>query len=289
MNKPTRKAYTAPVSSWKNWDEVFAKPGEISCKTFHTGNLVIQNKLMLNLAHPEARDIKREVINVPVYCNLVRHAAEGDYLVDAGLDRTYQTNAYGNLRGVLKSILWPLKSYQKKGQDIASLLEERKISLKGVFFSHMHADHISGVRDLKKDIKLFVDRDEPDYTLGPLFDHDALDGFTTLFTLDFGAAPEMAPLGLCIDVFGDGSFWAVRTSGHRKGHVSYLVNGTNGTFLLTGDACDLKIGFEKGIGPGFGSYNKTNAQQSLNRMIAFTRRYPQVTVIFSHELGIGHV
>ena len=111
MNKPIRKAYAPPESSWKNWDEVFAKPRDISCETFQTGNLVIQNKFMLNLAHPEARDIKREVINVPVYCNLVRHAVEGDYLVDAGLDRTYQTDAYGSLKGVLKRILWPLKSF----------------------------------------------------------------------------------------------------------------------------------------------------------------------------------
>ena len=39
---------------------------------------------------------------------------------------------------MLKRILWPLKSYQSKGQDIASLLAERKINVKGVFFSHMH-------------------------------------------------------------------------------------------------------------------------------------------------------
>lgn len=240
-------------------------------------------QVMLNLANPEARDIKKEVLNVPVYCNIVRHAAEGDYLVDAGLDRAFQANAYGSIRGILKRILWPLKSYQRKGQDIASLLAGRKIRLKGVFFSHMHADHISGVRDLQKDIKIFLDKDESDYTLGPLFSHDVFNGFTTLYTFDFGAAREMAPLGPCIDVFGDGSFWAVRTSGHRKGHVSYLVNGRNGTFLLAGDACDLRVGFEKGIGPGFGSYNKNEAQRSLNRMIAFSRQYPKVTVIFGHE------
>jgi N-acyl homoserine lactone hydrolase len=286
MNKLIHKAYRPPESSWKNWDEVFAAPRNISCETLQTGNLVIHNRFMMNLANPEARNIKKEVLNVPVYCNLVRHSGEGYYLVDAGLDRTYQTDPYGSIRGVLKRILWPLKSYQRKGQDIASLLAERKISLKGVFLSHMHADHISGVRDLQKDIRVFVDRDESDYTLGPLFNHDVLDGFKTLYTFDFGAAQEMAPLGLCIDVFGDGSFWAIRTCGHRKGHVSYLVNGTNGTFLLTGDACDLKIGFEKGIGPGFGSYNKKDAQQSLNRMIAFSRRYAQVTVIFSHETGM---
>ena len=80
MNKPVRKAYAAPVSSWKNWDEVFLKPRDISCETFQTGNLAIQNKFMLNLAHPEARDMKREVINVPVYCSLVHLRIAGQHL-----------------------------------------------------------------------------------------------------------------------------------------------------------------------------------------------------------------
>lgn len=286
MNKLSQKTYTFPKSSLKDWDEVLAKPQDITCETIQTGKLVIHNKFMLDFDNPKARTVKKEVIKVPVYCNLVRHEREGYFLVDAGLDRSYQANPYGSIKGVLKKILWPLKSYQSKGEDIASLLEERKINIKGVFFSHMHADHISGVRDLQKDIKLFADKDDSDYTLGPLFNHKVFEGFTTLYTFDFMAAQEMALLGLCIDVFGDGSFWAIRTSGHRKGHVSYLVNGTNGSFLLTGDACDLKIGFEKGIGPGFGSYNKKDAQQSLNRIIAFSRRYPQVTVIFSHEKGV---
>jgi glyoxylase-like metal-dependent hydrolase (beta-lactamase superfamily II) len=286
MNKLIRKTYPLSGLSLKDWNEVFAKPQDITCETIQTGKLVIHNKFMLNFDNPEAGNVKKGVVKVPVYCNLVHHEREGYFLVDAGLDRSYQTNPYGSIKGVLKKFLWPVKSYQNKGEDIASLLAERKINVKGVFFSHMHADHISGVRDLHKDIKLFVDKDESDYTLGPLFNHNVLDGFTTLYTFDFLAAQEMAPLGLCIDVFGDGSFWAIRTSGHRKGHVSYLVNGKNGTFLLTGDACDLKIGFEKGIGPGFGSYNKKDAQQSLNRIIAFSCRYPQVTVIFSHEEGV---
>ncbi len=287
MNELMRKTYIAPRSSWKNWDEAFAEPCDISCETIQTGNLVIHNKFMLDFANPEARSIKKEVLNVPVYCNLVYHRREGYYLVDAGLDRSYQIDPYGSIRGVLKKILWPLKSYQKKGQDIATVLAERKINLKGVFFSHMHADHISGVKDLKKDTKLFIDGDESDYKLGSFFNHGVFDGFTTLNTFDFEAAQEMPPLGLCIDVFGDGSLWAIRTSGHRKGHVSYLVNGINGIFLITGDACDLKIGFEKGIGPGFGSYNKKEAHQSLSRLMEFSRRYPQVTVIFSHEMRQG--
>lgn len=147
MNKPVRKAYISPESSFKDWDEVFAKPQNISCETIQTGNLVIHNRFLLNFANPEARTIKKEIVNVPVYCHLVCHAVEGYYLVDAGLDRTYQTNPYGSIRGVLKKILWPLKSYQSKGQDIASLLAERGINVKGVFCSHMHADHISGIRE----------------------------------------------------------------------------------------------------------------------------------------------
>jgi glyoxylase-like metal-dependent hydrolase (beta-lactamase superfamily II) len=52
----------------------------------------------------------------------------------------------------------------------------------------------------------------------------------------------MAPLGPSIDLFGDGSLWAISVLGHTDDDVAYLVNGPR-PVLLTGDACHTKAAF----------------------------------------------
>jgi len=120
--------------------------------------------------------------------------------------------------------------------------------------------------------------------VSPLFYQDNFSGFDDLYEIDFNSAQTIPPIGSSADIFGDGSFWAVHTPGHRKGHVSFIVNGKERVILLTGDACDIKLGFDSGVGPGFGSYNLSQAQQSLERMKAFVDKYPQTIVFFGHEI-----
>ena len=45
----------------------------------------------------------------------------------------------------------------------------------------------------------------------------------------------MAPLGPGVDLFGDGSFWAISVPGHTDDDIAYLINGAT-PVLLTGDA-----------------------------------------------------
>jgi hypothetical protein len=50
-------------------------------------------------------------------------------------------------------------------------------------------------------------------------------GKSKLLSIDFSAAPTMAPLGPCVDLFGDGSFWAISAPGHTDDDIAYLING----------------------------------------------------------------
>jgi glyoxylase-like metal-dependent hydrolase (beta-lactamase superfamily II) len=284
MHKPDRRDFPLPAQSFNNWNEILLNPQDMTIEVIETGQLYISNHLFLNMKHPNAKGLKKEKITVPVYCYLIHHAIHGNYLVDAGLDQSFQKNPHGNIRGFLRKLFWPLKSYQKEGQDIGTQIKEKGVDLQGVFFTHLHMDHISGMQHLPKDIHLVVGKDEPIYSFGPLFYQDNFAGVETLYEIDFDTAQNLQPLGRCADIFGDGSFWAVHTPGHRKGHISYIVNGKESAVLLTGDACDIKLGFDMGIGPGFGSYNSREAQRSLERMIEFTRMYAQIKVFFGHEI-----
>jgi glyoxylase-like metal-dependent hydrolase (beta-lactamase superfamily II) len=284
MKTPQRKPYPLPVQTFHNWKDAFANPRDIRIEIMETGKLYISNSFFLNMNHPNAKDLKKEKITVPVYCYLIRHSLFGDYLVDAGLDRSFQKNPHGNIRGPLKKLFWPLKSYQEKGQDIGSQIKKKGVHLKGAFFTHLHMDHISGMQHLPKDICFVVGKDEPIYSLWPLFYQDNFEGVEMLYEIHFDSAHDIPPLGNCADVFGDGSFWAIQTTGHRKGHVSYLVNGKENVILLTGDACDIKLGFDRCVGPGFGSYNSIEAQRSLERLRSFAKEYPHIKIFFGHEI-----
>ena len=284
MHKPERKPFPLPAQTINNWDDALSNPRDITIEAFETGQLHISNHLFLNMKHPNARGLKKEKITVPVYCYLIHHSIHGNYLVDAGLDRSFQENQHGNIRGPLRKLFWPLESYQKTGQDIGTQIKEKNVDLKGVFFTHLHMDHISGIQHLPKNLRLVVGKDEPNYSLWPLFYQDNFEGVEALYEIDFNSAQNLPPLGSCADIFGDGSFWAIHTPGHRKGHVSYLLNGKERVILLTGDACDIKLGFDRLVGPGFGSYNMSEAQRSLERMREFVDRYSQINVFFGHEI-----
>jgi len=284
MHNPKRRTFPLPAQPLSSWDKILSSPQDITIEVIETGHLHISNMFFLNMKHPNAKGLKKEKITVPVYCYLIRHSIHGDYLVDAGLDQSFQEDPHGNIRGPLRELYWPLESYQKKGQDIGTQIKEKGIDLKGVFLTHLHMDHVSGMQLLPKDIRVVVGKDEPIYRFGTLCYQDNFAGVETLYEIDFDSAQNLPPLGRCADIFGDGSFWAVHTPGHRKGHVSFLVNGKERVVLLTGDACDIKLGFDMGVGPGSGSYDLHEAQRSLERMKEFVKMYSQINVFFGHEI-----
>ncbi len=105
-----------------------------------------------------------------------------------------------------------------------------------------------------------------------------------LYEIDFDSAHELSPLGRSANVFGDGSFWAYHAPGHRKWHVSYFVNGKKRTVLITGDVCDIKVGFDHCVSPEFGSHDIPETQRTLERIVEFVGKYPQVNVFSGHEV-----
>ena len=52
-----------------------------------------------------------------------------------------------------------------------------------------------------------------------------LAGIVALYEINFTEGIDLPPFGKGVDVFGDGSLWAISSSGHSKGHVMYFING----------------------------------------------------------------
>jgi glyoxylase-like metal-dependent hydrolase (beta-lactamase superfamily II) len=93
----------------------------------------------------------------------------------------------------------------------------------------------------------------------------------------------MAPLGPTVDVFGDGSFWAISVPGHTDDDIAYLINGPT-PVLLTGDASHFAWAFKNGVAPrGWNKAGTARAYSSLEQLRAFARAYPNVRIIYGHE------
>ncbi len=270
------KEFDFKKSGIQSWDEVFSHPQPLTLKIIKTGSVVINRRGTINPVHPNAVNVPSEDLEVPILSYLVRHEEQGNYLLDAGLDASYHIDSRGELEGSDVD-----KFYQGLNENIAIHL--KGIKLKGVFFSHLHADHAVGQRELSKNIFYVVGKGEYD-DYRPDVHGDFLDGMQTLYEMDFSQADVILPMGPSVDLLGDGSLWAISTPGHTQGHISFLVNGLDGPVFLTMDTAFIRENLERRVAPGDYTWDVEMAQETLEKIIKFLKMYPQVRVGPGHEL-----
>ena len=278
-----RVPYPAPEPAYHSWEEILSHPQPITIRSYSTG--INQTTLggIMNLEHEKAQNITDKVIDIPVNVGLVQHQDFGAYLIDAGLDASYVDNPYGTNKGIMvESYL--AKGSQKPNTHIAAILEQEKIQLQGVWLTHLHMDHTAGIVDLPKDIPYVAGENERYANFRFFMHNDHLAGIDELQEIDFAEGIDLPPLGKAIDVFGDGALWAISSSGHSAGHVIFLINGMDEQVLFTGDACNDHYQFETGIGPGTYSSDLEGGQEILEHIILFKERYPEVKLVYGHDL-----
>jgi glyoxylase-like metal-dependent hydrolase (beta-lactamase superfamily II) len=278
-----RVPYPAPEASYQSWDEILSHPQPITLRTYATGIMQTTRSGIMNLEHDQAKSIPDQVIDIPVNVGLIQHPEHGAYLIDAGLDQSYVHNLHGTIKGLMVASFLGRGS-QEPGTHIAAVLEQEGLQLQGVFLTHLHMDHTAGIVDLPKDIPYVAGKGERYANFRFVMQSDHLDGIDALHEIDFADGIELPPLDRAIDVFGDGSFWAISSSGHSAGHVTYFVNGIDQQVLFTGDACNDHYQFETGIGPGTYSSDLKGGQAALERIIRFKERYPEVKLVYGHDL-----
>ena len=278
-----RVSYQAPEPAYHSWEEILSNPHPITIRTYSTGVMQTTLSAIMNLEHEEAQDIEDASIEIPVNVGIIQHQEFGAYLIDAGLDKSYVHSQHGTIGGLM------VESYLGKGSQepnthIAAILDQEGIRLEGVFLTHLHQDHTAGIVDLPKDIPYVAGKNERYVNYRFFMQSDHLAGINELQEIDFTDAIDFPPLGKGVDVFGDGSLWAISSSGHSAGHMIFLINGIDEQVLYTGDACNDHYQFETGIGPGYYSSDLDGGQEVLERIILFKERYPEVTLVYGHDL-----
>lgn len=275
--------YLIKKSEFKDWESVFINPTSIKIETLKTGIIASKISGIINLNNKNADQLKDGIVNIPVLAHILRHEKYGSYLIDTGFDSSFSNKIGGNFKGILKKIYFKNRYIQEKGSEgIEKQLKEKSINLNGVFLTHFH-EHVSGANSLSNEIPFVYGDGESEINFFPLIYSNFLKNKTNLQKIDFSNGQGMPILGNCIDVFGDGSFWAVPTPGHTKGHTSYIINGKENQALITGDICVSKKGFELGVETGKYSLNVKEGRESFLKIKEFMKQYPYLKIIFGHE------
>src|SRR5262249_16617367 len=142
-----------------------------------------------------------------------------------------------------------------------------------VVVSHLHFDHVGGLKDLPN-ATLVVQRRE--WEAG--FDRDVANhyGLRKRY-FDFGHAVLQVEGGH--DLFGDGSVSLIPSYGHTPGHQSARVRSEAGDHILVGDACYHCAVVETRRFPEFSDHDAMN--RSLDHLLSL--RGPETVMVFGHD------
>ena len=155
--------------------------------------------------------------------------------------------------------------------------------------SHLHQDHIGGLRELTGS-ELLVSAAEWAELSGPapelrgfLRSHIELPGARwRQVSLEPTNDPALAPFTESLDVMGDGSLVLLPTPGHTAGSVSLLVRRVGRPpLLLVGDLTYGAEILQRGQLPGVG--NRRRLAESSRQVLALAEQQPGLVVLPAHD------
>ena len=114
----------------------------------------------------------------------------------------------------------------------------------------------------------------------------ALRGYGPLREWRFQPDPDGRFAGV-LDVFGDGSIWAISTPGHSAGSTAYLVNAVDGPKLVVGDAVSTRLGWEQQMPQPVAPAARAAAETSAERLRSFAAAHPNLEVFLGHQSRTG--
>lgn len=280
---------TAPADlgvprSFIELENSIAQPGKIVFEKHLAANWSVPLSGLLNLDHPksQAAEISDKEEAIQIYVYSIKHPEFGTYLVDSGVATAFADESQDN------GIGWLIES----AMNISALdvlkstkqLEQELDGVDGVFLTHIHMDHIMGLSDLEKASVYGGPGDAELSTFMNLFTQGSTNRLlgSTQSILEWQFGEE----GI-VDVFGDGSFWALHSPGHTPGATAYLAITIQGPELMIGDATHTRWGWENGVESGTYSENIPLSATSLARLKKLVNSNPSINVHPGHQsLGL---
>ncbi len=219
-----------------------------------------------------------------IYAYVIDHPRFGRILIDSGVSEALEPRLGWIMRQAVRDL------DVRIGRTTADWLQEQTPP-RAVFLTHLHFDHIGGLIDLDPATPLYLgpgearERNRFNAILGHPAD-SILEGYGPLREWVFQPDPDGAFAGV-IDVFGDGSVWALYVPGHSAGSTAYLVNAADGPKLITGDAVSTRLGWEQAMPQPVTKDARATAEASADRLRRFAAAHPRVEVFLGHQSRTG--
>lgn len=264
------------------------EPGPVEVETVIAASWVVDRGGLLNLDHAEAESHGLEDGDEPIHIafHALHHPTRGTYLIDTGVERALHAAPDEAAIGGIVADQMNLEAMTIH-VDTATWIARQRRPIAGVFLTHLHLDHIAGLRDVPAGVPVHLGPGEADArSFLHLFIQgtadDALEGKPALRELAFTPDPAGRFEGV-LDVLGDGSIWALLVPGHTDGSIAYLARTPGGPVLMVGDACHTAWGWEHGVEPGSYSSDIPRSADSLARLRRLVAENPSIDVRLGHQ------
>ena len=292
--KPVTAATLGVASSSSNLRATLTleEPGPLVFEKVLAADWVIDRAGLINLKHERAVQAGLSDGDEPIqiYFYRLTHPTYGSFLIDSGIASSFEEPASAPQlswlirRAMNTSVLVPQ-------QTTGDWLEQTDTKLSGVFLTHLHLDHIFGMPDIPAEVPVYVGPGETRVrSIENAFSRGTtnrlLANVTALREWQFTSDPDQEFDGV-IDVFGDGSLWALHVPGHTPGSTAFIVRTTDGPQLITGDASHTVWGWDNGVEPGEFSHDFARSKQSLAALKALAQDFAALDVHPGHQLAGG--
>jgi N-acyl homoserine lactone hydrolase len=278
-------AGAAPAATVVDLDALADTPGPLRVETLVSATWEVERSGLVNLNNAKAIEagLKDGPAPISIRTHVIRHPTRGTFLIDSGVEEAFRNNpSHALVTGLVANAMHVERLVVQV--PTRSLATE---PIQAIFFTHLHLDHILGVRETSPSAALYVGPGEAQergfqhlFTRGIV--NDALAGHGPLQEWQF-AREARARFAGAADVFGDGSFFALHVPGHTPGSTAYFARSTKGGVLFTGDACHTRWGWDNEVEPGTFSSDQPLSRKSLLTLRAFAKAHPAVRVEVGHE------
>ncbi len=285
---PVAQSAIGKPSGSAELERLIERPGPIDLTTINSADWAVPLAGLINLKSAtaqKARLVDREE-PIQVFAHVIKHPLRGVYLVDTGVSRKLLDNPdKEGLNWIVRNGM-PIEK-MKIQKSTADILKDIDGKLAGVFFTHLHIDHISGMPDIPADVPLYIGPSEStEKNLINIFVHGATNRLLRdkqpLQEWPFKPDPQQQ-FESVIDIFGDGSVFAISVPGHTSGSTAYLVRTKQGPVLLTGDTCHTRWGWDNTVEPGDFTRDKQRNLKNLESLKALVARHPSIEVRLGHQ------